>query len=162
MKADIQKALDEVDMTYANLIEIANDIYRSQLQDLDSYLSDVACRVETLSNDEIRKVLATVAFRSYSFSEIKEKALFKASLAETIRKSNYALAFSEATGTAGAKESQATLQISDSILSEELYTLVANLFKVKLDEIHRLCDTLKTVLTSRLTEAKMLNVEGMV
>ena len=40
---------------------------------------------------------------------------------------------------------------------ELLYELISNLLKTKLDELHRLTDTLKSILMSRMQEAKFLN-----
>ena len=51
---------------------------------------------------------------------------------------------------------------AEEILAEEIYTLMANTFKVKLDEIHRVVDTLKSVLMSRMQEAKLTTVDGFV
>ena len=61
----------------------------------------------------------------------------------------------EATGTASAKENEATLNSSSEMVSEALFNLVSSLFKTKSDEIHRVVDTLKSVLMSRNMEAKL-------
>ena len=67
----------------------------------------------------------------------------------------HANAYGAAEGTAAAKENLAVLSTSSELLSEEIYDLVANLFKVKLDEAHRVVDSAKTVLMSRMQEAKL-------
>lgn len=156
---NIQRALDEVDMTYAQLIEIANDILENVAGDVNALVGEVQERAEDLSNEDIRAYMVKLALKSYSFSEIKEKAAFKATLAETIRKNAYAKKFGELEGSVAAKESQAVLRTSEEFLTEALYELVASLFKTKLDEAHRVVDVLKTTIMSRLQEAKLTQIE---
>ena len=156
---NIQKALDEVDMTYAQLIEIANDILEHVAGDVNALVSEINERAESLSNEDIRAYMVKLALKSYSFSEIKEKAAFKATLAETIRKNAYAKTFGDLEGSVAAKESRAILQTSEEFLAEALYELVASLFKTKLDEAHRVVDVLKTTIMSRMQEAKLTQVE---
>ena len=159
MNAGVQKALDNVDMVYDDLVVIANDIYNGCLEEIDKLVNSVYDNIENLSNDDLRNLILRISLKAYSFSEIKEKSAFKSTLAETLRKEAYARAFGAAEGTAGAKDNIATLQVSSELLTEEIYDVVASLFKVKLDELHRVTDSLKTVLTSRLSEAKLAQME---
>ena len=71
---------------------------------------------------------------------------------------DYAEALLEAEGTAGVKDNKAVLASSEEIVVELLYELISNLLKTKLDELHRLTDTLKSILMSRMQEAKFLNI----
>lgn len=158
MSKDINPALQEVQMTYEELIEIANKAQRSVIGDLDDLLSATYNGVENLTNDAIRDLMLKLALRAYSFGDIKEKAAFKAALAKTIRDEARAKHVQEAPGTVSARESAATLAISTEIIAEEIYSLTAALFKTKSDEIHRVVDVLKTVLTTRLTEAKLTTI----
>ena len=158
MTKNVNTALDNIDMVYDDLIVIANDIYNQQLGDIDSMLARVCENPENLSNDDLRNLIMKLSLKAFSFGAVKEKSAFKAVLAETIRKEAHATAYGSAEGTAAAKENQAILNTSAEILSEEIYDLVANLFKVKLDELHRCVDAFKTVLTSRLSEAKLVGV----
>lgn len=155
---DINAALDKVDATYTELIEIANQISASVLGDLDEMMSVAYNDVERLTNDAIRDLILKLSLRSYSFSEIKEKSQFKAVMAETLRKEAYATNYNSAEGTAAVRDNLATLSISDEIVADEIYTLVASMFKTKLDEIHRVVAALTTVLTTRLSEAKLTSV----
>ena len=156
---NINAALDNIDLVYDDLIVIANDIYNQQLGDIDSILSSVYENPENLSNDDLRNLIMKLSLKAFSFSAVKEKSAFKSVLAETIRKEAHAKAYGSAEGTAAAKENQAVLTTSEEILSEHVYDLVANLFKVKLDELHRCVDAFKTILTSRLSEAKLVKAE---
>ena len=58
-------------------------------------------------------------------------------------------------GTVAVRENNALLGSAEELLAGEIYKLIAQLFKTKLDAIYRMIDTLKTVLTTRLTEAKL-------
>lgn len=156
-KPDIQAALDAVDMTYDELIQIVDDTRETVLKDVDSLIKDVRDNVQNMSNDKIRDVLVRLSLQSYSFSSIKDKAAFKASLAETLRKEAYAKAFGEAVGTVAQKDGQALLDTSSQAIAERIHDLMSDLFKTSLDEIHRTVDVLKTVLMSRLSEAKLVS-----
>ena len=156
-KPDIQTALDTVDMTYDELIQIVDDTRETVLKDVDSLIKDVRDNVQNMSNDKIRDVLVRLSLQSYSFSSIKDKAAFKASLAETLRKEAYAKAFGEAVGTVAQKDGQALLDTSSQAVAEKIHDLMSDLFKTSLDEIHRTVDVLKTVLMSRLSEAKLVS-----
>lgn len=156
-KPDIQEALNNIDMTYNELIQIVDDTRNSVLSDVDLLIEDVRNNIQTMSNDKIRDILVRLSVQSYSFSSIKDRASFKASLAETLRKEAYAKAFGNAVGTVAQKDGQALLDTSSEAVVEKIHDLMADLFKTSLDEIHRTIDVLKTVLMSRLTEAKLVS-----
>ena len=159
MKENIQQALTNCDVTYAELIEIANDIYRENIGELNNLVETAYMNIENLSNDAIRDLMLRLSLKSYTFSEIKEKSAFKAVLSETLRKEAYSKQFNSLEGSIAVRDNLANTNISAEIVAEEIYTLVASLFKTKLDEVHRLVDTLKTTLMSRLQEAKLSNID---
>lgn len=159
MKENVAKALDNVDATYEELIDIANDIFKEIIGDLDTIIQSAYNDVESLTNDAIRDLILRLSLRSYSFSEIKEKSQLKATLAETLKKEAYARNFNSTEGTVAVRDNNAILSTSAEILAEEIYTLVASLFKTKLDEIHRIISALQTVLTTRLSEAKLASID---
>ena len=66
-----------------------------------------------------------------------------------------ALEFNGAEGTVATRENIATLNSSEEILVNLIYDTVGSLLKAKLDEVHRVVDTLKTVIMSRNTEMKI-------
>ncbi len=63
--------------------------------------------------------------------------------------------FNKSEGSVAAKEHTATINTSDKILTNIIYDIIANMFKTKLDECHRVVAALTTVLTSRMSEAKL-------
>lgn len=160
MNQNVSKALDNIDMTYDELIEVANDICADVVGDLDNMIKSAYDNIENLTNESIRSLLLRLSLRSYSFAEIKEKSIFKATLGETLRKEAYAKSFNAAEGTVAVRENTSIINTSAEILAEELYSLVASMFKVKVDEVHRVVDSLKSVLMSRMQEAKLSNVDA--
>ena len=156
-KPDVQAALDAVDMTYAELIDIVDDTRKSVMEDCDLLIEDVSNNIQDMSNDKIRDTLMRLSLKSYYLASIKDKSAFKANLAETIRKEAYARAFGNAVGTVAQKDGQALLDTSSQAVAEKIHDLMADLFKSSTDEIHRTIDVLKTVLMSRLSEAKLVS-----
>jgi hypothetical protein len=159
MDSKVQKALYNIDGTYQDLVEVAEDIFQKTTKDIDEIMTNAYNDIEKLSNDAIRDLMLRLSLKSYTFSEIKEKAAFKSVLAETIRKEEYAQNFNKTEGTVAVRENTAIIDTSAEILSEEIYTLVANMLKTKLDEIHRVVNTLQTVLMTRMQEAKLTTVD---
>ena len=66
-----------------------------------------------------------------------------------------AISFNSSEGSVAVKDNNSVLSISNEIVTECIYNLVASLFKIKLDELRRIIDILKTILMSRLSEMKM-------
>lgn len=159
MNKNLNKAMDNVEVAYNDVIDISNDIVAEMTGDITTLIKSAYDNVENLTNEDIRQLLLRLALRSYSFGEIKDKATFKATLAETLRKEAYAVQFNSTDGTVATKENTATINTSPEIVVEEIYNLTASLFKTRLDEVHRCVDALKTVLTTRLTEAKLTSVD---
>ena len=160
-KGNLDEALNNANVTYKQLVEIANGIVSKCTDSIDNIIKPAQESIERLTNDDIRTLMLKIAMASYAFSEIKEKSAFKAQCAEALRKESYANEFNSAVGSVAAKENTATVNISDEIIVENVYDLVASLLKTKLDEMHRVVDVLKTVLMSRLSEAKLTNVSDM-
>ena len=116
-------------------------------------------------NEDFELALSILAdiIQNSTFAEFeKEKAQFKAVLGEALRKEAYAKNFNAAEGTVAVRENLSIINTASEILAEEIYSLVANIFKIKLDETHRAVDALKSVLMSRMQEAKMASVDGFV
>ena len=155
MKPELEKALNAVEMTYKDIVEIADELVADYTKGLDNLIKSVEDRIDKISNDEIREIMLRLSIKAYSFGDVKEKSAIKAECAEIVRKEAYAVSFNSAEGSVAAKDNTSTLKVSNEIESECLYNLVANLFKIKLDETRRLIDTLKTILMSRLSEMKM-------
>ena len=155
MSEAVNNALNNVDMVYDELIQIANETVESIVGDINNIIRNIQSDLENMNNDLIRDYILKLSLKSYSFSDVKEKAAFKAEIAETIRKEAYAKQFNSTEGTVAVRQNSAEIAISAEYLSEEIYQLISALLKTKADEIHRVVDALKTVLMSRLQEAKI-------
>lgn len=160
--ADLTNAMAVCDVTYNELVAVANGIIERCTSKLDEVVGTIYGGTEGISNEAVRQAMLNLSLLSYSFSEIKEKAAMKAECAEVLRKEKYAKQFNNADGSVASRENTATLNVSEEILVETIYNMVASVLKVKLDEAHRVVDTLKSVLTSRLAEAKLASVSDAV
>lgn len=158
MIKNINEALNNVDMTYDELIDIVDDIFKPIVEDINIIIKDVDSNAENMTNEQLRNSLLRLSLKAFSLSDIKEKSTFKAELAETIRKEAYAKTFNQSEGTVASKENNAIISVSDEIVTEEIHNLLSQLFKTKLDEVHRVIDAMKTVLMSRLSEAKLVSI----
>lgn len=159
MNKNLNQAMDNVETTYSEVVDLATDILTEFTEDIDALMDKAYTNIENLSNDAIRELLLSLALRAYSLGAIKDKSAFKATLAETLRKEAYATQFNQTDGTVAVRENTAILNTSAEIVVEQVYDLTSSLFKTRLDEVHRVVDSLKTVLTSRLAEAKLTNID---
>lgn len=161
MTEGLQKALETCEMTYSQLVEIANGITKDYTKKVDDLILYASNNIENMTTDFIRNFMIKLALESYSFSEIKEKASIKAECAEMLKKEAYAKEFNGIDeGSVAYKENVATLNISNEIVTECIYNLVASLLKTKLDECHKVVDCMKSVLMSRMSEAKLSGIGG--
>ena len=154
-KPNLNEALDKVEMAYGDVVSIANDMLAPLFDPINKLVEEINYRINNFTVEEIRNFMMRLQLRAYEISETKEKSSLKAELAQSLRKEKYALTFNEAQGTAGTKDNTALLAASEEIIVESLYNLVANLLKTKLDALHRLVDALKSILMSKMQEAKL-------
>lgn len=153
-KDKLNLALEELEMSYKDIVSMSDDIVKEITKDVDNIVSSIS---ESMTNDMLRDTLLRLSMRSYSLGEFKEKSAMKSELAETVRKQKYAIEFNGTEGSVAAKDNTAIINSAESIVVEVLYNLVSSLLKTKLEETHRVVDTLKTILMSRLSEAKLSN-----
>lgn len=158
MTAKLDQALNKVEITYTELIQIANDMLSGILSPVDQLIKEVNTRANNLSIDQLREYLLKLQLKAFEISEIKEKSILKADLAEALQKEAFAISFSSQEGTATVKEKLALMATSEEVVTEALYTLAANLLKTKVDQLHRLVAVLTSILMSRMSEAKFMNV----
>jgi hypothetical protein len=158
MEKDLNKALAEVEMTYSQIRQIADDMLYSTFQPINELVEEISNNIERLSIDSLRDYLLRVQLSAYALGELKDKAGIKAECAEAVRKEAYATSYAGQEGSVAMRDANATLAISENIVVSCLYNLVASMTKTKLDSLHRLVDTLKSVLMSRRQEAKFMNI----
>lgn len=157
MAKNLDIALNNVEITYQELIEIANDMSNHFFNEINQLIEYLKNNLYSLGNDEIRTTILNLSLKSFSLSEIKDKTILKQEIAETLRKEKYSQIFNLTDGTVGFKDNTAILESSEQILVELIYDYVASAFKNKVDEIHRIVDSLKTILMSKMQELKITN-----
>lgn len=153
-------ALEVVETTYQELVEISNEILDPILAPINQLISKLSDKGNGLTVDQLREYILQLQLHAFEISEIKEKAAMKSELAEAIQKETFAVKFNSFDGSAAAKDKLALVATSSETVSEIVYNLIANLLKTKLDQIHRLVDCLKSVLMSRMQEAKFMNLSA--
>lgn len=158
MNKKLEEALQNVEMTYAELVQISNDITSPHFAPINEMVDTLSETVNSLTIDQIRDYILQLQLKAFEISEIKEKSALKAELADALQKEKFATTFSSLEGTAAVKEKLATVEVAEAVLSETLYTLVANLFKTKVDQLHRLVAALQSILMSRMQEAKFMSI----
>lgn len=157
MEKKLEEALQNVEMTYGQLVEIANSMTKAIFEPINNIVATINASINSLPVDLIRDYMLQLQLKAFEISEIKEKAALKAELADALQKEKFAVSFNGADGSAAVKDKLAQIATSEETLTETLYNLVSNLFKTKLDQLHRLVDCLKSILMSRMQEAKFIN-----
>ena len=155
MKGKLEEALANVDMMYSQVTEIANKMIVMYTKEVDDLIKQAYDKIEKLTNDDIMSLMLKLSMKAYNFSEVKERSSLKAECAEAIKKEAYAVKFNETDGSVALRENTALINTSDEIVANAVYDLVSSLFKTKLSEIHSVVDTLKSVLLTRMQEAKL-------
>ena len=155
MRESLEQALNNVELVYNDVKEIADDLIQEYTADISNLINYISDNLENLTNDDLRKLILKLSSKAFNFGDIKEKAGIKAEIAEMLKKEKYAKEFNKAEGSVAVRENTSLLNINEEIVTQSIYDLVADLYKVKLDEIRRMIDSLKTVLMSRLSEAKL-------
>lgn len=158
MATNLNEALNKTNTVYKELVDIANDIVAKCTGDIDPIIKKISDNIENLSNDDIRKYELALSMKAWSFAEIKEKSAAKAEISKILQKEAYATEFNGAEGSVAVRENLANINISYEVLTATVNELVADILKVKLDEIHRIISVLQSVMLSRLSEAKLTQI----
>ena len=158
MNDKLSAALTEVETTYSELVDVANSILNPILGPINEQVEDIRQHINNLTTDQLRNAILQLQLRAFEISEIKEKAAMKAEIAEALQKEKFAINFNSIDGTAAVKDKLALVATSAETATEVLYSLISNLLKTKLDQLHRLVDSMKSVLMSRMQEVKFMNL----
>ena len=158
MNSKLEAALAAVDTTYFDIIEVVNDTVKPITKGADDLINIINSNINNLSIEQIRDYILQLQLKAFELSEIKEKAAMKAELAEALQKEKYATSFNALEGSAAVKDKLAAVEAAPEVVSEVFYNLIANLFKTKLDQLHRLVAALTSILMSRGQELKFMNL----
>lgn len=155
MTDKLSKALQQVDLTYSDIIGIANEMLADVISPLDTLIADIGADINALSTDELKLKMWEIQYTTYRLVDIKEKALFKAQISEALTKEAYATQLIGADGTVALKQNVALINTAEETVVEVLYTYISSLLKTKTDQSHRLVDIMKSILMARMQEAKL-------
>lgn len=155
MEVNVNDARKEVRRLYKELSPIVTETVRKNCKDVDSIIEKIRKNLENLDNSEIQTYMLQLSVECYYLSERKEKANIMQDIAVALNKSSYAEAYNSYDGTQGAKANQAIIDTVDKEVVKMLQTRVSDSLKGKLDEAHRMCNTLSNVLISRNAENKL-------
>ena len=151
----LDEALDYVQMTYEQFIDVANDMIKEFCGKVDNLAQKLNNSIDDLSEAEINNYILKFSLESYKLAGIKDKSLTKYDCAEMIRKYEYNKALLEQNGTSAVKDANASIAVASNQLAEIMYSYISSTLKTKVDEIHRVVDSLKSVLISRMQEKKI-------
>ena len=161
MAKNLNEALDNLEMTYGQVADIADAMLKEIVSPVTNLINVIGEDINSLSVDQLKEYMWKLQYKAYSLSEIKEKSLLKAELAEALQKEKFAMKFNEADGAAAVKNNIALIQTSEEIVVQALYESISSQLKTKVDQLHRMVDAIKSILVTRMQEAKLTisNVE---
>ena len=151
---DISSAKLSVDDMYKNLSEIVEEIVVKQSGNLDKVVKKLS-NIDSLSNEELRKLMITTSIEAYTISNFKEQSSLKDACATALYKEGIANSFNTLTGTVEARKNASVKDNLDKQIVMILYTNVCDRLKAKVDEAHRLSNILSNILISRASDAKL-------
>ena len=154
-KLGLENALSNVEMTYEQVSQIGNEILDPILEPINKLFGEISNNVNDLGVNQLRDFIVRLQLRAFELSEIKEKSSMKATVANMLKEEVFAREFNAAEGPVTVKNNIALIKSSEEAVVEALYELVAGMLKTKLDQILRMIDSLKSVLVSRMQEAKL-------
>ena len=148
MAKDLNKALEAVEMTYSQIKEIADSMLAGPFEEPNRTVEFIQFNVESMSIDMLRDSILKLQLAVYSLSELRDRSGIKATCAEAIRKEAYAANYIGQEGTAGVKDSNTTLAISENIVAQCLYDLVASLVKTTQSKLAEMVGVSRNTISS--------------
>lgn len=155
MTDKLSKALEQVNITYQDIIGIANEMIADIVSPLNTLIDTIGSDINALSVDELKNNMWELQYITYRVVDVKEKALFKAQISEALTKEAYATQLIGADGTVALKQNLALINTSEETIVEILFTYISSQLKAKTDQAHRLVDIMKSILMARMQEAKL-------
>ena len=138
---DIEQARKECRHVYLQLQPIAKEAVEKYSKPIDTIVKEMS-KLESMTDEEIRQLMMRLSIECYFFGNYTAESSLMSDCAT-------------ATGTQAEKTSIATINSMDKQAVSSLYKMVKDLMSVKLDEAHRLVNTLNSVLISRSAEKKI-------
>lgn len=154
-----ERTSNEVNLVYRQLAKVAKDIVSKHTKELDDLIEELK-NIENLSDGKVRNIMLQLSLLSYNLGEIKEHSNLRADVSIAMLKEKIALEFNSSEGTQSAKQNLATLNAMDNQAVQILYTNISKMFSTKLDEAHRVVNTLNNVLIGRMASNKQAQHES--
>lgn len=157
----LAEGMADIQTIYNSLNSQAKEIVKNYTKQIDDLIKSVSDDINNLSNEAIRNIELQLSLMAYDLGELKDKTCIAAEIAEIIQDETEAEAWNTAAGNNEQRKNHAILASSKEKAVAKLYKLVASQIKTKLDEAHRVVDTLKSILISRASDRKLTdNYEG--
>lgn len=158
---ELSTGMQDIQVIYSYLNSQAKDMVRQYTKQIDDLIKDVKDNINSLTNEDIRRIELQLSLLAYDLGELKDKTGIAAEIAEIVQDETQADAWNTAVGNNEQRKNTAILASSKEKAVAKLYKLVASQIKTKLDEAHRVVDTLKSILISRASDRKLTdNYEG--
>ena len=151
----LAEGMDNIQTIYNSLNSQAKEIVKNYTKKIDDLIKQVSDNVNNLSNEDIRNIELQLSLMAYDLGELKDKTCIAAEIAEIIQDETEADAWNTAVGNNEQRKNTAILSSSKEKAVAKLYKLVASQIRTKLDEAHRVVDTLKSILISRASDKKL-------
>jgi len=148
-------AMNSVYDIYNDMNSLAKDIVKEYTSPIDILVKQVKEDINNLTNEDIRRLELKLSLLAYDLGELKDKTNIAAEVAEIVQDEAQATAWNTAEGNNEQRKNTALLSVNKEKVVSKLYKLVASQIKTKLDETHRIVDTLKSILISRASDRKL-------
>lgn len=143
----------EVDVTYRQIGKIAKDLVQEHTKELDTLIKNLI-NIENQTDSQLRDAMLKISCLAYQLAEIKEHASLRADCSTALLKEKQALEYQTGVGTQQQRQQQSVLASQDNVAVQILYNGVSKLFASKVDEAHRIVNTLNAVLIGRMSAQK--------
>lgn len=157
---DYSSAKKDASAMYKNLRPVIDDVVKKHSKEIDEIIAKIKKDLSSLTSKEIREYILQLSIENYYFAEAKDKSMLMRECALTLLKENQADSFNSTDGTQAIRTNQSLLDTTDRQIVLTMQDSVATHLKSKLDESHRIVDSLKNVLISINIENKLKGVNN--
>lgn len=158
--ADYSSAKKDASEMYKNLGPVIDDVVKKHSKEIDEIIAKIKKDLSSLTNKEIRDYILQLSIENYYFAESRDKSMLMQECALLLLKENQAESFNSTDGTQAIRTNQSLLDTKDRQIVLMVQNSVATHLKSKLDESHRIVESLKSVLISRNIENKLKGVNN--
>ena len=151
---EIEQARKECQHVFLQLKPLAKEAVSKYSGPIDDIVKKMS-KLDYMSDEEIRQTMMKLSIECYFFGNYTAESALMSDCASVLYKEKNAREYSTASGTQAEKNSVATINSMDKQAVSSLYKMVKDLMGIKLDEAHRLINTLNSVLISRSAEKKI-------